>query len=191
MASVIFLISSKSYEVSNGILFTKIDEEGNSKTTVPEVLSTYRESVLTKYNILNEVLSMEEASDYDRTVEVDSPSKGYCFIYFVCYAIGFSIARIFGLNVFIGLFFARIINFIIFLSLGYLAIKKIPFGKILLSTYLMIPMMMQQATAVSADSLINATIILFIAYTLNLAFKKEGLTKNNFIAEFFLFWSKT
>lgn len=167
----------KSYEVSQGILFTKIDDEGNSKTDVPEVLSTYRETVLTKYSKLNEVLSLDECYNYNQTVKVDSASKSYCFIYFIGYAIGFAIARTIGLNIFLGLFLAKIINFIIFLSIGYWAIRKIPFGKILLSTYLMIPMMMQQATAVSVDSLMNATIILFIAYTLNLAFKKENLTK--------------
>lgn len=167
----------KAYEVSEGIFFTKIDDKGESKTEVPEVISTYRENVLTKYNILNDVISMEKSYDYNNTVKVDSPSKGYCFIFFIGYAIGFFIAKIIGLNIFIGLFLAKIVNFIIFLSLAYIAIKKIPFGKILLSAYFMIPMMMQQATAVTADSIMNVTILLFIAYTLNLIFKKDELTK--------------
>lgn len=77
----------KSYEVSNGILFTKIDDEGNSKTDVPEVLSVYRETVLTKYNVYNDLLKLPESMDYNNIVKVDAPSKGYCFVFFIGYAI--------------------------------------------------------------------------------------------------------
>lgn len=167
----------RSYEISQGIFMTKIDENGESKTTVPEIMSINRESVLTKYSVLNELLSSEEAKNYDKTVQVDSPSKGYAFVFFVGYAIGLAIARILSLNIFVGLLLARLINFVIVLVLGYYAIKKIPFGKILLTAYLMIPMMMQQATAFSGDSIMNATIMLFIAYTLNIAFSKELISK--------------
>ena len=167
----------KSYELSNGIVFTKIAEDGSSKSDVPIVLAKFRETTLTKYNIYNSVFNLEESHDYTNTVKEDVPSKGYCFIFFVGYAIGFFIARVLALNIYIGVFLARLINFAIILSLGYVAIKKIPFGKILLTTYLLIPMMMQQATAVSVDSVMNAIIILYISYTLNLVFKKESLTK--------------
>ena len=165
----------KAYEVSEGTLFTEIDENGKSYTAVPEVLSTYRETTLTKYNILNELFSKSEAFDYNKTTNVDTPAKIYNFIYYIGYAIGLAISRILSLNLFIGVLFARIINFIIFLSIAYISIKIIPFGKILLATYLMIPMMFQQATAISADSIMNIMIILFISYTLYLAFKKERL----------------
>lgn len=167
----------RAYEISGGILITKIDENGEAKTTVPEIMSINRETVLTKYNVLNELLDSEEAKDYNKTTQVDSPSKGYAFVFFIGYAIGLFAARLLSLNIFVGLLLARLVNFIIVLILGYYAIKKIPFGKILLTTYLMIPMMMQQATAFSADSLMNATIILFISYVLYLAFKKEEILK--------------
>ena len=167
----------RSYEISQGTLITKIDENGDSKTTVPEIMSINRENVLTKYSVLNKLLESEEAKDYDNTIQVDSPSKGYAFVFFVGYAIGLAIARILSLNIFVGLLLARLINFIVVLALGYYSIKKIPFGKILLTTYLMIPMMMQQSTAFSGDSIMNATIILFISYTLYLAFKKEKILK--------------
>lgn len=165
----------KAYEVSNGILLTPKDNNGNS--IVPEALSKYRETVLTKYSVLEEAIQTEEANDYNKTTEVNSPAKSYCTIYYIGYAIGFAIARILSLNIFLGIFLARIINFIIFLVIGYIAIKIIPFGKILLAVYLLIPMMVQQATAVTVDSLMNVGIILFIAYTFKLAFKKEKLEK--------------
>ena len=112
---------------------------------------------------------------------MDSPSKGYSFVFFIGYAIGFAIVRLIGLNVFLGIYLAKIINFLIILFLGYYSIKLIPFGKILLTVYLMIPMMLQQSTAISADSLINSTILLFISYTLNLTFKNDKLSKKEII----------
>ena len=167
----------KSYELSNGIVLTKIDENGESKSDVPYVLAKYRETTLTKYSLYNQLFSLEEAYDYNNTVKEDVPSKGYSSIFFVGYALGFFIARILALNIYIGVILARLINFAIILVCGYIAIKKIPFGKILLTAYLLIPMMMQQATAISVDSIMNAIIILYISYTLNLVFKKDELTK--------------
>ena len=91
----------KSYEVSEGIFFTKIDENGESKTAVPEVLSKYRENVVTKYDILEEAIKNDASYDYDKKLPEDSPSKEYCFVFYVGYAIGFFVARIVGLNLFV------------------------------------------------------------------------------------------
>ena len=167
----------KAYEISEGKFFTEFDENGESKTNIPEVLSIYKETVLTKYNVLEEAYYNNDSHNYNKTVQVDSPAKGYLFIFYLGYSIAFFVARTFGLNIFFAIYFAKITNFIVFLFLAYWSIKKIPFGKILLSVYFMIPMMMHQATAVSVDSIMNAIIILFISYTLFLAFKKEGLKK--------------
>lgn len=163
----------KAYEVSNGILLTP--RENGGQTTVPEALSKYRETVLTKYSVLENAIQTEEASDYADTVEVNTPAKAYSTIYYIGYAIVFAISRALSLNMFVALFLARLVNFIIVLAIGYNAIRIIPFGKLLLAAYLLIPMMVQQTTAISVDSLMNSFIILFIAYTLKLAFKKEKL----------------
>ena len=74
----------KSYEISEGILFTPIDDKGESKTTVPEILSTYRESVLTKYKKLDDILELEsnDSIDSSKTVKVDSPAKDIV-LYFI------------------------------------------------------------------------------------------------------------
>lgn len=169
----------KAYEVSNGIFITKVDEEGKALTTVPKVMAEYGHATLDKYYVMNEAYNLQESNDYSITSEVDSSAKGYSFILYIGYAIGFVIAKMLSLNIFLGMLIARLTNFIIVIAIGYFAIKKIPFGKVLLATYFMIPMMMQQATAFSADSLINAIIGFFIAYTLHLSFKKENLTKKD------------
>ena len=171
----------RSYEISTGTFITKVDDNGESKTTVPEILSTYNETKLIKYRDLNEVLSLKDVNDYSKTVKMDSPSKEYSFVFFIGYAIGFLIARILNLNIIIAIFLAKLINFIIVLYLGYLSIKLIPFGKLLMFAYLTIPMMMHQFTAVTADCIMNSIIILFISYTINLSFKKEPLTRKEIV----------
>ncbi|MBR2289471.1 MAG: DUF2142 domain-containing protein [Clostridia bacterium] len=169
----------KAYEVSNGIFFTKIDENGDSTTTVPKFLACY--SFFTanwKYSDIENTLKSSMAFDYKITTEeVDSSAESYHFILYIGFAIGFAIARMIGLNIFLGIYLAKTINFIIVLAFGYLSIKLMPFGKRILVTYLMLPMMMQQLTAISADSITNIFIVLLITYTLHLAFKDERLTK--------------
>ena len=167
----------KAYELSEGIFITKINDEGESLTTVPKALTSYGESILTKYSVLNESKNDELVTDYNTTVDVNTPAKGYFSLFYVIYAVAFLISRTLSLNMIIGLFLARILNYILVLVLGYISIKKIPFGKILLAVYLMIPMMLQQATAISVDSLMNAIIIFFISYILSLMFNNENLKK--------------
>ena len=82
----------------------------------------------------------------------------------------------YNLNLFVIIYLARICNFIISLILGYWAIKLIPFGKLLMFTYFFNPMYIQQAISLSVDSLLNASIILFIVYTLYLAYKEQKLS---------------
>ena len=171
----------KAYELSEGIFITKINDEGESLTTVPKALTSYGESILTKYSVLNESKNDELVTDYNTTVDVNTPAKGYFSLFYVIYAVAFLISRTLSLNMIIGLFLARILNYILVLVLGYISIKKIPFGKILLAVYLMIPMMLQQATAISVDSLMNAIIIFFISYILSLMFNNEDLKKKEII----------
>ena len=66
----------------------------------------------------------------------------------------------------------RLSNILIYLILGYFTIKCIPFGKLLMFAYLCIPMLIHQASSVSADALINSSTLLFIAYNMKLLFSK-------------------
>ena len=52
-----------------------------------------------------------------------------------------------------------------------------PFGKLVLLAYLMIPMLLHQVSSLSADSFIIAITIFFIAKTLKIAFAKEDISK--------------
>ena len=158
----------RSYEISEGILFTKTNEKNLIKSNIPSFFVENNHKTLNKYNKLNEEL--QKNTNYDDKVEVDNPAYSYFPTLYFPNTIMFLIGRIFNINGIIVLYLARIVNFIIFLICGYYAIKIMPFGKILLMTYLLIPMSVHQAISLSADSITNSTILLFIAYTLNLYF---------------------
>ena len=70
----------------------------------------------------------------------------------------------------------RLVNFILFILVGYYSIKMIPFGKLMLGIYMFLPMIMQQACSLSADAFINMLAILFISYNLKLMYQESDLT---------------
>lgn len=169
----------KAYEVSNGILHTKVNEQGESKTIVPEELLEYNHNQMNTYSKLEE--QFQKDTDYSKTTETISSAQAYTWILYVIPAIGLFIVRILDINLIIGLYLAKLLNFIFFVIVGYYTIKKIPFGKILMAIYLMIPMVLQQATSFSADVMVNAVSLYIIAYIVYLLFKENAITNKELI----------
>lgn len=170
----------KSYQISEGIILTPIDEQGNSHTEVPEFFKTNIIRNINKYKDMNEAINQE--TDYSDKEEVESTAQNYPPILYVFSSIGLFISRIIGLNGILAQYFARICNFIVFLILSYYTIKIMPFGKLLVSCFLFIPMVLQQAASVSADSIVNAVMIFFIAFNMHLLFKKDKINRKEQIA---------
>lgn len=170
----------KSYEISEGTLITPINEEGISHTEIPEFFKTNIIRIMNKYNEMNDAIKQE--TDYNDKVEVETTAQGYCPILYMFSSIGLFISRIIGINGILAQYIARIFNFIVFLILSYYSIKIIPFGKLLLSCILFIPMMLQQAVSVSADCIVNSVCIFFIAFNMYLLFKNKEITKFEMIS---------
>lgn len=170
----------KSYQISEGIILTPIDDQGNSHTEVPKFFETNIIRNMNKYKDMNETIKQE--TDYNDKVEVETTAQNYPPILYTFSSIGLFISRIIGLNGILAQYFARICNFIVFLILSYYSIKIMPFGKLLMSCFLFIPMVLQQAASVSADSIVNAVSIFFIAFNMYLVFKKEKINKKEQIA---------
>jgi len=77
----------RAYEVSTGTKFTKIAEDGSSKTTVPLILSESGENEIVTYELLENTINSEDAQDYGKTIQIDTPSKGYSNLLFEGYAV--------------------------------------------------------------------------------------------------------
>ncbi len=165
----------KAYEISKGILITPIEEDGTSHTNIPKDLYEYQQTKIDKYSDLRGKVT--EQTNYNDTVQVISSAQNYAFVLYIGSALGFLIARICGVSILIGIFLGKIFNFIIFLALGYYAIKTIPFGKILLAAYLFMPMVIHQQVSFSADSITNSVFIVFIAYILKLIFQDKHIER--------------
>ena len=174
----------RAYEISTGKLISDSNEKKIPYIKIPLDLANTNKQTVTNYNLLIEKMSIE--TKYDDEIKVDSFTQIYFPILYTIPAMSFTISTFFNLNIIYALYLARICNFILFLILGYYAIKIIPFGKVLLATYLFIPMVIHQGVSISVDSIVNSMIMLFIAYILNLYFKKDPINEKEKII-FYLF----
>ncbi len=174
----------KAYEISTGKLITTIESDGSSHTEVPTDLLKYQPGKVAKY--LSLIGQVNGKTNYNHTTKKTSSAQNYSFILYLGSALGFVVSRFLGLNILIGILLGKIFNFILFLVVGYYVIKIIPFGKILMASYLFMPMVLQQATSFSADAITNIVMFLFIAYVLKLVFQKEKITLKQDVALFIL-----
>jgi len=165
----------KSYEISEGIIIAPIDENGNSTTKVPRFLAENTWIDIGKYSILNEVI--KEETDYNDKVEVVCGVQTTSPLLYTFSSIGLLLGRMLSLNGIIAQYLARMLNYIVFLIFAYYSVKLIPFGKLFLSAYLFMPMVLQQAMSISADSVTNSICIFYIAYVMYILFKEEKVTK--------------
>lgn len=169
----------RSYEISEATLFTGTNEDGYIRSNIPEFFIDNNHHTIRKYSDLNE--AMKQQTDYNTKKETSNPAYSYFPTLYFPNTIMFLIGRIFSINGIIVLYLARIVNFIVFLICGYYTIKILPFGKILMMTYLLIPMLVHQAISLSADSITNTVALLFIAYTLYLYYKDDITRKNKIL----------
>ncbi len=103
-------------------------------------------------------------------------------------ALGIKIGNIMNVSPLAGFYLARIFNLFLAICFFYLAIKIIPFGKIIILFIGLLPSTIQQMASISYDALHISLVVLFIAYVLNLAVKKgkNKLTDRNIIYLFLL-----
>lgn len=95
------------------------------------------------------------------------------FLHFLPLALGFTIARILGYSFATMLMLGRWINLFTIIIFMYLGIKKMPFGKTAFAIAGLLPMMMQQISAVSYDGIILGVAWLFIGYTFAIAYEQS------------------
>lgn len=176
----------RAYQISIGNFIEKRENQNDASVEIPTNIyeSTIDNNRETKYgDVYSNIFGN---NDYSKTTSVQNYAQNYCPILYIFSSFGLFIGRIMQLNPYITLYLAKIFNFISFLVLGYYTIKKIPFGKLLVLAYFMMPMMLHQATSISADSLSNSVPLFFIAYTLQLLKRKETMNLKEEILYYFL-----
>ena len=151
--------------VKNNIIPTQIVE------------NSYQE--IYNYNLLFEQIDRE--TNYNDVSIVKGRANLYNFILYLPAALTTMIGRCLDLNIFINYYFARIVNFLIVISICYFCIKLIPHGKLILLIYMLNPMFIHQAMSLSIDGIMNAISLFSISYILYLKNKKVDLKLSNFI----------
>lgn len=93
--------------------------------------------------------------------------------YYVLSGVGLTVGRLLGLNSVWTYQLARLMNLIFYVALAWLAIRLMPFGKVLVLLFSLLPMTLQQVMSVSYDSILFALSLLAIALTLHLAWSER------------------
>lgn len=169
----------RAYETYKGEFISSLNQEGKHRANIPLDLKELNLSNLNDYQTLME--QSQKTTDYSKKEEAYTEAQAYPGILYIFSGLGMLLGETIGLNIILTMYLARICNFIFFLVLAYYAVKKIPFGKLMLSVYLLTPMVLQQAASISPDSMINGIAIFFIAYILYLAFKAERMCKTEIV----------
>lgn len=116
------------------------------------------------------LFSMVEDDSLVRCAARDNTGNGGG-IYYIPAALGITLGRILHLGTLPMLMLGRLFNLFVFVFLAYVGIKKIPFGKLTMSLIALLPITMQEAASFSYDAVVMGLIIMFIGYTLSLAYK--------------------
>ena len=88
-------------------------------------------------------------------------------------ALGISMGRLLGLGTLGLMFLGRIFNLLFYCTVGFLAVRRIPFGKEILCGVGLLPMSLHLAASMSYDVMILALSGYFLAACLDLAYRAE------------------
>lgn len=89
------------------------------------------------------------------------------------------IMKILNIKPFFMLYIMRFCSLLVYLALSYYAIKIVPYKKWMFFLFTLLPVNLLQATAISTDCISTGIIILFLAYSLKLAFDDSIKKLNN------------
>lgn len=183
----------RAYEVSLGHLKSDKNEEGYGGRVLPSkvkgviTLDNSSESQVGQNYIFEDSIKdldirYEESKKLDESktefVEFSNTAL-YPAVSYLPQAAGIAITRIFTDSMRVQAYAARIVNFLVYMTIMYYAIKILPKKKSLLFLIAFLPVCVQQSASMSLDGLVMATATLLIAYTLSLIYPENNDRKIN------------
>lgn len=165
------------FEVSNAIM---------GKENLCEVEEKYRDDYQTHYNSnYNFIKTLKgikgiSTEEIEGTFDYDGFKNTLLMpASHLAPAIGFTIARILGLNMVQLYILGRLANLLMYIVLCYIAIRIVPQKKELMLLIAILPMALHQAVQLSYDTIINGLSLIFIAYILRLIITDRKVTWND------------
>lgn len=141
----------------------------NKKIMVPAVI---RDNYYQRNKNYHEY-AMLIKKDYDYTDLKEFDRDRYNPIDYLFVSCGLAIGKMVNVSPYIGVFIAKLLQYISFIFIGFLIIRISPYGKKLLLVYMLSPMFLQQATSISVDAMINIFSLLFISKVLQIKSSKD------------------
>ena len=177
----------KSYEVSLGHFKSDKNEDGYGGRVLPSkikgviTLDNSSESqegmnYIFEDSIKDLDIRYEESKKLDesKTEFIEfSNTAIYPAISYLPQAAGIAITRIFTDSIRVQAYAARIVNFLVYMSVMYFAFKILPKKKNLLFLIAFLPICIQEAASMSLDGTVMAVTTLLISYTLSLMYPEN------------------
>lgn len=167
------------YEISEGHLSSKINEEGNAGRLMPNNVYLKQFSDAPKIKWFNVKDAIDVELDHENKIFHQFASSAlYAPVQYIPQAAGVIIAKLFTDNIVFISYIARIFNWFAITLIIYWAIKMVPVGKILILTIVLLPMNIHQSISMSPDGLLNALSIALVSMVLYFIYNRELIISN-------------
>ena len=173
----------RAYEVSEGKFISSREEAGGEggnilPNSINELFRVAPDQM--KYNDMPGIVS-ESSQKSSEEFQNFGNTALYSPVVYIPQATGILIGRGLRLPMIVIFYLARIFNLAFWVTLGYYAIKKLPFGKNVLLLIMFLPISMQAAASCQADAITNASTIALFAFTLDKIKTQKLLTTKEYI----------
>ncbi|MCI8717237.1 MAG: DUF2142 domain-containing protein [Lachnospiraceae bacterium] len=174
------------YEVSNHLLGIEDSSDGTVMMRKDDAENGFTHIGINRHYYNQYFLKITNLFvDNDEIVPTSNkPVPTYSYFYFIS-GLGLTLGRILHFGPIAAFLMGRIFNLAIFILALYYAIKKIPYGKVILFLWALLPITLQQAASYSYDVLILGLSAVIISLSINLAYTKtENIRKSEWIILF-------
>lgn len=132
------------------------------------------------YNQIFEYMVMPVVKEDLSLIDTNNLYNTPLYLYIIP-SIGVTLGRLLSLGVVPTLFLGTLGSMLVFVFSAYYALKKVPFGKMIIAGFCLLPMVLQQTSSFSYDSIVLASTIVVIALGLRWGFTEERPTTSEMV----------
>ena len=167
----------RAYEISKGYFTSLKIETGRAGNYFS---SNFKYVLDVNNNYDKELKNMNLKVDDTKEFYIFTNTSLYAFVSYLPQTIGIKIGSILNLPIFWIAMLGRITNFAFWVLLMYFSIKKMPFKKLSILVICFLPMMLQEAVSLSADTITIGMSFFLISYILSIKYDdKKKLEKKD------------
>lgn len=168
------------YQISVGDVV--VNNPDKNETMIPKSLANLvGEKTMSKRYSKGNIIDSVDYSDTQNLWNGDVTSIKYSPIPYLPQIIGFWGARILHLSPLLTMYFVRFMNLLVWIILGYFAIKLLPTKKVFALILYTSPAVLSIVSTCSGDTFALGLFFLLIAYILNLTKTKRKLNKKDYL----------